>query len=83
MKTYCAIVDYDEWDDRDTEITYCGRCLSKAQKSLSSRNKNYGEWVKREIQSRMIIVWEKGMKIGYYNLDEKEELSEFKDINEA
>ena len=83
MKTYCAIADYDEWEDRDTDITYCGSSLSKAKKSLSSRNKNYKKWVRMGIQSREIIVWEGGKTIGFYVLNEKEELSEFKDMNEA
>jgi len=83
MKTYCAIADYDEWEDREIDITYCGSSLSKAKKSLSSRNADYDEWVKRGIQSREIIVWEGGKTIGFYDLNEKEELSEFKDMNEA
>jgi len=57
MKTYCAIVDVDEYDDRDSIITYCGSSLEKAKKSLSNSNESYEEWKRRKINSRNIMVW--------------------------
>lgn len=69
MKTYCAIIDVDNYDDRDKIIQYCGESLEKAKESLAISN-IHQEFIDRGLNCLTIVVWEDGKETGYYKMDE-------------